>query len=142
MLGGDESTVGDAQSVFTASVIASLHTHCSDQALSIPILFTERLSNRTLAVCIGYRDGAQVTAVNARFRADPESIAHTLVEEYVHAQQRLEGVDFEEQRAHYSYSDRPYEQQAKQVATDILGYAPYDHSTILLREEPPDIINP
>ena len=128
--------------VFTAPLIASLKLYCSDQALSIPILFTERLSNRALAVCIGYRDGSQVIAVNSRFMADPELIAHTLVEEYVHAQQRLDGIDFEEQRAHYSYSDRPYEQQAKQVATDILGYAPYDNKTILLREEPPDIINP
>ena len=80
--------------------------------------------------------------MNARFRADPELIAHTLVEEYVHAQQRLDGVDFDVQRVRYSYSDRPYELQAKQVATDLLGYTPSDHTTILLREEPTNIINP
>lgn len=142
LLGADETVFGDARAIFTSSLLARLTTHCSKEALSIPLVFSERLSNRSLAVCIGFRDGAQLVAVNARFMADPELIAHTLVEEYVHAQQRLDGVDMEEQRARYAYADRPYELQAKQIATEILGYAPFGYTAILLREEPPDIINP
>ena len=139
--GGHEEIFGDARSVFTETTLLRLQDHCTDQALSVPILFTERLSNRVLSVCIGFRDGTQVVAVNARFKSDPELIAHMLVEEFVHAQQRLDGVDFDEQRRKYSYEDRPYEQEAKQIATDTLGYSPEGYDVILSRDEPSDVLD-
>ena len=55
-------------------------------------------------------------AINARFKADPEMLTHTIVEEYAHAQQVLDGVDFEAQRRRFpNYADRPYEIEAKRA---------------------------
>jgi hypothetical protein len=139
--GGNEEVIGDARSVFTNGVLRSLQYVLSPEALSVPVLFTEQLSNRLFALCIGLRDRTQIIAINARFKVDPEVMAHTMAEEFVHAQQRIEGVDFEAQRRQFAYHERPYEQEAKQVATEILGYEPAEYENYLLREEPADLID-
>lgn len=81
-----------------------------------------------------------MVVINARCKADPEVLAHTLVEEFVHAQQRLNGVDFEAQRRQYAYRERPYEQEAKRIATETLGYEPDEFDTHLVREEPTGVL--
>jgi hypothetical protein len=105
--GGAEEIVGDATAIFTVPILQQLQYHLSPGALAVPFLVTEQLRNRVIAVSIGYRDNTQIVAVNARFKIDPEVMAHTLVEEYVHAQQRIEGTDFDAQRLQYEYHDRP-----------------------------------
>ena len=140
LIGGTEENLGGAEFVFTKAVVHDLRTVLSSEALATPVLFTERLSDAALAVCIGFRDGTQMIAVNARFKADPEVMAHTLVEEFVHAQQRLNGVDFDSQRRNYAYHERPYEQKAKRTASEILGYDPQGYDIYLQREQPSDTI--
>ena len=103
LLGGDEQDIGDSKAVFTEMMLQRLKETLSAEALTTPVLFTEKLSNSTLAGCIGFRDRSQVIAINARCKADPELLAHTRVEEFVHAQQRLEGVDFENERRRLAY---------------------------------------
>ena len=68
-------------------------------------------------------------------------MAHTLVEEFVHVQQIRDGVDFEALRLRFAYHERPYEQEAKRIATDVLGYEPDAYEVYLLREEPDDLLN-
>jgi Zn-dependent peptidase ImmA (M78 family) len=138
--GGNEVMIGDASVIFTEDVQIKLSAALSVAALATPVLFTERLSNRLLATCLGFRDGSQLIAINARFKVDPELMAHTLVEEFVHAQQRLDGIDFAAQQQQYLYADRPFEQEAKRFATNILGYEPDAHDVLLLREQPQIVI--
>lgn len=133
--------VGDAESVFEEPVLRSLRRYVGEAALSTPVLITERISNRILAGCINLTDGSSVIAVNARLKFDPELMAHALIEELVHAQQQLDGVDFEEQRRRFPYEERPYEIQAKQLATEVLGYEPEPCDVQLLRDEPPDLLD-
>jgi hypothetical protein len=122
-------------------MLAKLRVPLSELALSTPVFFTERLSNRVLACCISLRSGSDVIAIKARFKADPEVIAHTLVEEFAHVQQIIDGVDFETQRHQFAYHERPYEREAKRIATDMLGYDPGDeYDVVLLREELDDVI--
>jgi len=138
--GATEEIIGDASAIFTAPVLQELQRHLSTEALSVPFLFTEQLRNRVVAVSIGYRDNTQIVAVNARFKFDPEVMAHTLVEEYTHAQQRIDGTDFDAQRRLYHYDDRPYELEAKRVATTVLGYDAPDYDARLIREEHEDAL--
>ena len=79
---------------------------------------------------------ARLVAVNARFKIDPDVLTHTLLEEFAHTQQVLDGLDFEAQQRAFAYAERPYEQTAKQLATDILGYDPTDYDVFLLRDAP------
>jgi hypothetical protein len=138
--GGNEIVIGDASAVFAEGVHSKLSDALSMAALATPVLFTERLSNRLLATCLGFRDGAQLIAINARFKVDPELMAHALVEEFVHAQQRLDGIDFVAQQQQYSYAERPFEQEAKRFATNLLGYDPDAYDVLLLREQPEIVI--
>ena len=133
--GGTEEVVGDARTVFTVPLLLQLEDSISPEALAVPFLFTEQLPNRVIAANIGYRDGTQIVAVNSRFRFDPEVITHTMVEEYVHAQQRIDGTDFHVQKLYYSYHERPYEREAKDLATKILGYDSPDYGAMLIRDE-------
>ena len=123
--------------VFEDGTLANLAQHLSAEALATTVMFTDRLSNRVLAVHLTLRDGSSLIAVNARFKIDPELMAHTLVEEYVHAQQILNGVDFASQRQQFpDYEARPYERDAKALASDLLGYTPAGFQTVLIRDEP------
>ncbi len=133
--GGTEEIVGDARAIFTIPILDQLQHYLSREALSVPVVFTEQLRNRVVAVSIGYRDKTQIVAVNARFKIDPEIIAHTLIEEYDHGQQRIDGTDFDAQRRRYEYHERPYERKAKGLATKILGYDAPEYDAILIREE-------
>jgi hypothetical protein len=138
---GDEGIIGSASDVFEIGIIAKLRISLSETALATPVFFTDRLSNRILACCISLRNGTHIIGINSRFKTDPEIIAHALVEEFVHVQQILDGVDFETQRKEHVYAERPYEQQAKQIAAEILGYDPTDaYDTILIREVPSGIL--
>lgn len=140
LIGGTEEIVGNAAAVFTEAILVKLRMLLRREALDVPVLFTERLSNSVLAVCLGFRDNSQLIAVNARCKADPELIAHTMIEEFVHAQQRLDKVNFEEQRRLFAYHERPYEQEAKRIATATLGYEPTAYDVDLQREEPTGIL--
>ena len=75
--------------------------------------------------------------LNMRFKVDPDVLVHTLIEEYVHSQQVLDKVDFEREREQFAYAQRPYEAEAKRIATEVLGYNPAACETYLMREEPP-----
>lgn len=94
-MAGDEDTVSGAMDVFEQPIISKLRVYLSEEALSTPLFFTDRMSNRILACCISLRNGSQIIAINSRFKVDPELIAYTLVEEFEHVQQMLDGVDFE-----------------------------------------------
>jgi hypothetical protein len=65
-------------------------------------------------------------------------MAHALVEEFVHVQQQIDGTDFDGQRRQFAYDDRPYEIDAKRIATEVLGYVPDAYETVLLRDELPE----
>jgi hypothetical protein len=121
--------------VFEEIITQSMRAYIGNEALWTPVLFTEKLSNRVVAACINLNDNSSVIAINARLKCDPELLAHTLIEEFVHAQQQIEGIDFEEQRRQFAYEDRPYERRAKHVATEVLGYLPDSCDVYLLRDE-------
>lgn len=136
VLDGDDRTVADAMNVFQPETLARLRERLSAEALQTSVVLTDRLSNRVLAVHLTHIDGSRLIAVNARFKVDPDVLTHTLLEEFAHTQQVLEGVDFDTQRRAFAYFDRPYELAAKQLASDILGYDPSDYEVFLLRDEP------
>ncbi len=140
IFGGDEEPIGDARSVFSEPICASLQAQLGPEILTTLVLFSEQLSNRLLASNIGFEDGSQCVVINSRFRVDPEILAHTIVEEYVHAWQRLNNVDFATQRSQFAYDERPYEREAKRIATEILGYEPGAYETYLRREEPDGVL--
>jgi hypothetical protein len=131
----DEQPFGDAGSIFTESMLTILQQHFRSEVLQTKAFFTERLSNRVLAACL-VRGGSCIIAINTRFKVDPEILAHTLLEEFAHVEQVFAGVDFETQRRMLAYQNRPYEQEAKRIATAILGYDPDDYDVYLIREEP------
>lgn len=135
-LNKEEREVANAFTVFIEEGFPSLRLHLSEAALETPVLLTDKLSNRVLAVHLTSMDGKRIIAVNTRFKVDPDVLAHTLVEEFVHTQQVLDKVDFESQKTRFSYDARPYEQEAKRIATEILGYDPDDYAVYLLRPEP------
>ena len=139
-LGSREEPIGDAYSVFSEAICAALQSRLNSEILSIPVLFTEKLSNRVLAGNFRLRDGSQRVVINARFKIDPEILAHTTVEEFVHAWQRLNNVDFATQRSQFAYKERPYEMEAKRIATEILGYDPGDYEIYIRRDEPDGVL--
>ena len=138
--GGDNTPFGSAQEIFEQALLDIMQTTLSETALTTPVLFTEQLSNHVLAVCLQIQDRGCIIAVNARFKFDPEVMAHTLIEEFAHVQQIWSRVDFQAQRQQFAYRDRPYEKEAKQIAVDILGYELENFTAILLREEPEGIL--
>ncbi len=133
--GGNDAPIGSANAIFTETVLTRLNACITAGAMRTPVLFTDLLSNRVLAGCCELENGSRIIAVNARFKVDPETLAHTLLEEFVHVQQALDGVNFTAQQQQYAYADRPYEQAAKQIASDILGYTPDERGAELRREE-------
>jgi hypothetical protein len=136
VLGSDEEFLGDATVIFEEKMLARLRVTLSEQALKTPLFFTDRLSDRSLAVFLTTASGVHAIAFNVRFKIDPEWLAHALVEEYVHAQQTIDGLDAKSQREQFSYTERPYEQEAKRVATELLGYEPENREPIILRQQP------
>jgi hypothetical protein len=140
-LDGADREIENAFTVFEGETLAMLRQRLSPSALATPLVLTEKLSNRVLAIHARHDDGTRTIAVNVRFKVDPEMLAHTLVEEFVHAQQVLNGVDFAAQRQQFpDYASRPYEQEAKRIAGEILGYIPEDYTVYLLREEPAGVL--
>lgn len=135
LLGDDEEAIGNARAVFSEAVCTILEEHFDAETLNVPVFFSERLSNHTLASNISFRDGSQCIVVNSRFKAEPEIIAHTLVEEFAHTWQRRTGVDFEAQRSQFAYQERPYEIEAKRIATEVVGYEPEQYEIYIQREE-------
>ena len=134
--GGRDEEFPEASAVFTEEALQALRDHASEEALTTPILLTENLSNRVLAVHLTGGPGMRLIVVNTRFRVDPDVIAHTLMEEFAHAQQTLDNVDFAAQRREFAYNERPYEIEAKRIATEILGYDPAGYENYLRRDEP------
>jgi len=116
-----------------------LREHLTEEALKAPVVLTEHLSNRVLAVHLLQNSGERFVVFNMRFKVDPDVLAHALVEEYVHSHQVLNGIDFALQRAQFAYAERPYEREAKRIATTILGYDPDIYETYLIREEHSDV---
>jgi hypothetical protein len=124
--GGAEQQIGIAADVFEGEALQRAFATTSQEALNTPIILTDRISDRALALMAtsSNPDFPRLILVNTRFKVDPEVLAHTMAEEIVHAQQALDGVDVEAQKASYAYADRPYEQEAKAKATLIVGYEP------------------
>ena len=139
-LGGSGEPIGDAHSVISEAVCTALQSRLGSETLAIPVLFTERLSNRVLAGNFALKDGSQRIVINARFKVDPKIMAHMIVEEFAHAWQREQGVDFAAQRSQLAYDERPYEIEAKRIATEILGYDPDAYETYIQRDEPEGIL--
>ena len=133
--GGADNEFGFARDVFEGDALARLREQVTEEALNTPVIFTDNLSDRTLAALLRLRDGSCVIVVNVRFRVDPEDLAHAILEEIAHSQQVLDGVDFESQQ-HLPYAGRPYEKQAKVLARKVLGYKPTTHHAMLRREQP------
>ena len=128
---------GEASTVFEDVLLLKLRSVLSTEALETPVYFSDSLSNRVLAVHLTLQKGLRQIIVNVRFKMDPELLAHTLIEEYVHAQQVLDDVDVAGQCQQFpNYEDRPYEQEAKRIATEMLGYNPKEYEVLLVREEP------
>ena len=136
-LGGDDEPFGDAETVFQESFLTRLLPWLGADTLQAQVFFTDRLSDRTLAGCLVLRRGGCVIAINSRFRVDPEMMMHTLVEEFTHVKQINAGVDFEGQKRQFTYQNRPYEIEAKQTASQALGYEPADCDVLLVRDAPP-----
>ena len=140
-LDGADREIENAFEIFEGQALETLRHRLSAPALETPMVFTDRLSNRVLAIHVLMNDGTRIIAVNVRFRVDPELLAHALVEEFAHAQQILDGVDFEVQRRQFpDYAARPYEQEAKRVGSEILGYTSEGYAVLLLRDEPSGIL--
>jgi hypothetical protein len=141
-LDGPDKIVGDAYAIFEAEILTHLQEQLSEAALQTIVTFTDHLTDQQLAVCIAGKNRDREIRVNVRFRADPEELAHTLVEEFVHAQQILDGVDIVSQQL-LAYQERPYEQEAKRIATEIVGYDPQNlYMAVILRHEPDTLSDP
>jgi hypothetical protein len=136
---GEDQELADAASVFTPEGMRQLREHITEEALKARVVLTERLSNRVLAVHLVQNAGERFVVLNMRFKVDPDVLVHTLIEEYVHSQQVLDKIDFEKERVEFPYAERPYELEAKRIATAILGYDPDGYETYLMREEHSDV---
>lgn len=136
LLDGPDKDVGTGYDIFEGEALQRLAANVSNAALQTHVFLTDNLSNKASAVCLTYRNGPPQIVVNARFHFDAEELLHTLAEEFVHVQQVMDGVDYQEQRRLFAYADRPYEIQAKQIATGVLGYEPEKCEAILWRDEP------
>ncbi len=137
---GEDQVLPDAAAVFTQEGIQRLLQHLTGEALQAPVVLTERLSNRVLAAHIVQNFVERFVVVNMRFKVDLDVLAHALIEEYVHSQQVLDNVDFDLQKQQFAYQDRPYEVEAKRIASEILGYNPDIYDTYQMREEPAQIL--
>ena len=104
ILDGDDRTVANASLIFNPEALSLLRDRLSNEALATEIVLTDRLSNRVLAVHLMTRSGVRLIAVNARFKVDPDILTYALLEEFVHAQQIIDGVDFETQRQNFAYA--------------------------------------
>jgi hypothetical protein len=133
---GNDKEVGDAYAIFEGETLQDLQRILGEEALQTQVVFTDNLSNRNIAIHLTLNEEISLIAVNARFKFDPEILAHALVEEFAHAQQVHDKIDFASQRRQYAYADRPYEIEAKQIATDVLGYEADYYESYLMREEP------
>lgn len=67
-------------------------------------------------------------------------LAHVVIEEFAHAQQMLDNVDFAAQRSQFAYNERTYEIEAKHIATKIVGYDPGEYAPYIRREEPDGVL--
>ena len=137
---GEDKELPDAASVFTLEGIQQLQQYLTTQALEAPVVLTDRLSNRVLAVHLVQNHVERFVVVNLRFKVDPDILAHALIEEYVHSQQVLDNIDFEQEKRLFAYRERPYEVEAKRIASEILGYDPTTYETYLMREAPSGIL--
>ena len=137
---GENQVLPDAAAVFTSKGIQHLRQHLTEEALQAPVVLTERLSNRVLAAHLVQNFVERFIVVNMRFKVDPDVLAHTLIEEYVHSQQVLNKVNFEHQKQQFAYQERPYEVEAKRIASEILGYDTNTYDTYQIREEPSQIL--
>jgi len=135
----EDLELADATSVFTPEGLRQLRDYLTEDALKAPVIFTEHLSNRVLAVHLVQNTVERIVVLNMRFKVDPDVLVHALIEEYAHSQQVLDGIDFAQQRAQFAYAERPYELDAKRIATTILGYDPDIYETYLIREEHSDV---
>jgi Zn-dependent peptidase ImmA (M78 family) len=140
LLGADDIPFGAAPEIFEEPILGRMRQRFQEEALQTPVFFTERLSNRILAVCIRLQSGTNIIGINARLRVDPELMAHALIEEFAHAQQLVDGVDIEVQQHQFEYHERSYEREAKAIATEILGYEPEPYEALLIRDEGEDIL--
>lgn len=136
----EDTELPNVAAVFTLEGILPLRQHLTEMALQAPVVLTERLSNRVLAVHLVQNFVERFVVVNARIKVDPDVLAHALMEEYVHSQQVLDKIDFEQQKQQFAYHERPYERDAKRIATEILGYSPDDYEFFLMRAEPAGIL--
>lgn len=137
LMNGEDRTVAVASFVFTPEALSLLRSRLSEEALATEVTLTDRMSNRVLAVHLTTKSGVRVIAVNARFRVDPDVLTLALLEEFAHAQQVIDGVDFETQRQEFPYAERPYEQEAKQFAMELLDADTAEYAVYIVREEPP-----
>jgi hypothetical protein len=139
--GGEDNVIGDAIDVFEVTYLSTLRTQLRIDALETKVVLTDRLSNRVLGTFLKMGEHERAIAINARFKMDPEMLLHTLLEEYAHAQQAIDNLDFAEQRRLFpNYSERPYEIAAKRLAEELSGYALDDYDTYLRREAPNGIL--
>jgi hypothetical protein len=132
--------LGGGSAVFEPGFLEALRTRVGVAALDTPVFLTDRLSDRVLAAWLGFRDESSAIAVNARLLADPEVLVHTLVEEFVHAWQVQQEVDLAAQRAAFAYAERPYEVEAKALATELVGYSPEPCGVLRARREPAGLL--
>jgi hypothetical protein len=128
---GEDVEMPDAFAIFTLEGLQALRRFVSEEALQTSVVLTERLSNRGLAVHLVIGAEGRAIAVNTRFRIDPDLLTHALLEEYSHTQQVLDKIDFETQRRQFAYQDLPFEQEAKRIATEILGIEPNEYDVYL-----------
>jgi hypothetical protein len=80
--GGVDQEFGAARDVFEGEA------HVSAEALDTPVILTDLLSDRVLAVHVTTSNPHTPRAilVNARVQVDPEEMAHAIAEEVAHAQ--------------------------------------------------------
>jgi hypothetical protein len=136
--------LGQVRELFMGQALRDLEAQTSPKALDTYVVLTNKMRDRTVA---GFRfDPVQPDrygiVLNARYLFDPEQVAFVLAEETVHAQQYFDGVDFDAQDAQHLYEDRPYEIDAKQKATYVLGYGYADIPHWKLRPEPVGLRKP
>ena len=91
-IAGEDRELPDAASVFAVEGMRQLREHITEEALKAPVVLTERLSNRVLAVHLVQNAVERFVVLNVRFKVDPDVLAHALVEEYVHSQQVLDNL--------------------------------------------------
>lgn len=139
--GGEDNVIGDAANVFEEPFFLTLQAHFDIETLGTKVVLTDKLSNRVLGTFLQMGERESAITINARFKMDPELLLHTILEEYVHAQQAINKLDFAEQRHLFpNYNERPNEIEAKRIAEQLAGYAFDDYDTYLRRPEPDGLL--